>query len=94
MVITESLFFTCSIDARENRDVAVADIPGAFLQTKVSKGTSIKLQGPMVQTLITIDPAWKKYVMYEGKKRVPTIYTEADTALYGTVDASKLCFEN
>ena len=31
MVITESLFITCSIDARENRDVAVADIPGAFL---------------------------------------------------------------
>ena len=47
-----------------------------------------------MHTLLTIDPTWKKYVVYEGKKRVPTIYTEADKALYGTVDVSKLFFEN
>ena len=31
---------------------------------------------------------------YEGRKRVPTIYSEALKALYGTVDASKLFFED
>ena len=48
----------------------------------------------MVDTLLAIDPSWKQYVVYEGKKRVSTMYSEADKALYGTVDAPKLFFEN
>ena len=93
-VITESLFITCSMEAREGRDVATVDIPGAFLQTAASKDTYIKLQGSMVHTLVAIDPSWKQYILYEGKKRVPTIYGQAEKAIYGTVDASKLFFMN
>jgi hypothetical protein len=33
-------------------------------------------------------------VIYEGRKKVPTIYSEAFKALYGTVDASKLFYED
>ena len=76
--------------AKEKRDVATADIPGAFLQTKASKGTIIKLQGAIVTSLLKINPKWKQYVVYEGHKRVPTVYSEALKALHGTVDASKL----
>ena len=32
--------------------------------------------------------------MYEGKKKVPTIYSDALNALYGTVDASNLFFKD
>ena len=32
--------------------------------------------------------------MFEGKKRTPTIYSEAIKALYGTVDAAKLFYDN
>ena len=32
-VSTEGLMLSCMIDAMENQDVAIADIPGAFLQT-------------------------------------------------------------
>ena len=32
--------------------------------------------------------------MLEGKKQVPTIYSEAIKALYGTVDAAKLFYDN
>ena len=52
-VITDSLFITCSMEAREGRDATV-DIPGAFLQKAVSKDTFIKLQGSMVHTLVAI----------------------------------------
>jgi len=31
-VLTESLMIACVIDAIENRDVAIVDIPGAFMQ--------------------------------------------------------------
>lgn len=82
------------MDAHEERDVAVVDIPGAFLQTKASDETIIKLQGAVVNKLLRINPAWKQFVVHEGKKNIPTIYSEAIKALYGTVDASKLFFDD
>ena len=82
------------IDAKENRDVAICDISGAFLQTKASAGTIIKLQGTLVDTLLKIDPMWKDHVVYEGKRHTPTIYSEAIKALYGTVDVAKLFYDS
>ena len=34
-VATESVLLTCIIDAEEGRDVAVIDIPNAFVQTRI-----------------------------------------------------------
>jgi hypothetical protein len=34
-VATESVLYSCIIDAEEERDVAVVDIPNAFVQTRV-----------------------------------------------------------
>lgn len=93
-VITKSLFIICSIETRENGEVATVDIHGVFLQTKASKDTFIKLQGSMVHTLLSIDHSWTQCVVYEGNKRVPTIYSEVDRAIYGSADDSKLLFEN
>jgi len=39
----ESIFITSAMAAREERDVATVDVPGAFLQTKASDDTIIKL---------------------------------------------------
>ena len=91
---TESIFMTAMIEAMEQRDVATVDIPGAFLQTKASDVTIIKLQGALVNTLIKIDEEWAKYVVYEGRNKVPTVYSTAIKALYGTVDAVKLFYDN
>ena len=82
------------MNAKERRDVAHVDIPGAFLQTPASDGTIIKLQGVLVKTLIKVNPDWKVYVTYEGKNSTPTIYSEAIKALYGTVDAAKLFYDS
>ena len=48
----------------------------------------------MVSSSNCIHPSWKKYVVYEGKRHTPTIYSEAIKTLYGTVDASKLFYDN
>ena len=48
---------SCTIDATEGRDVATADITGAFLQTYYEKGdTHIKLEGEMVTLIEEIYP--------------------------------------
>ena len=93
-VCTESVFIGSVMDAKEGRDVAHVDIPGAFLQTEAGDDTIIKLQGVLVLTLLKINPEWRNFVVYEGKKATPTIYSQAKKALYGTVDAAKLFFDN
>ena len=34
-VVTESVFITTEVDADEGREVAMFDIPGAYLQTEI-----------------------------------------------------------
>ena len=63
--------------AKEKSNVATVDIPGEFLQTKTSDKTFINLQGAIVESLLNINPQWKQYVMYEGRKRLRTTYSEA-----------------
>ena len=62
----ESIFITSVMAAKGKKDVATTDIPGAFLQTKASNDTMIKLQGAIVTSLLNINPKWEQYVIYEG----------------------------
>jgi hypothetical protein len=61
-VMLESLLLTAIIDAKENRDVCVVDIPHAFVQTpneKVNKEhppDQMKVRGRLVDMLLEIDP--------------------------------------
>ena len=59
---TESISIGSTIDAKEGRDVAHVDIPGAFLQTEASDGTTIKLQGVLVTILVNINPKLKDHI--------------------------------
>ena len=48
---------SCMIDAMEGREVATADIPGAFLKTDYVKGDiHIKLEGALITLLEEIYP--------------------------------------
>ena len=93
-VSTEEIFITSLIDSRECGDVAHAGIPGAFMQTKASYDTSIKLEGAIVGVMLKINPSWLQYVTHEGPKKIPTIYSKTIKDLYGTVDAAKLFYDN
>ena len=53
----EGLILLCMIDAMEDREVATADIPGAFLQTVYDKvDIHIKVESDMVTLLEEIYP--------------------------------------
>ena len=90
-VATQALILSCMIDAKEGRDVATADIPGAFLQTEYDKGdTHIRIEGPMLDLLTKLDPShYRKYIhTYPNGKRV--LFAEIKKAMYGTLNASLL----
>mgnify|MGYP005605529959 FL=1 len=70
-VATESVLLTCIIDAEEERDVAVVDIPNAFVQTRVEDEKDmaiIKLRGVLVDILVEIAPdVYKSYATTDKK---------------------------
>jgi hypothetical protein len=54
-VATESVLLTCIINAEEERDVAVVDIPTSFVQTRVKNEKDmafIKIRGILVDILV------------------------------------------
>jgi hypothetical protein len=80
------------IDAIENRDVAVVDIPGAFMQVDIDELVHVRFQGKMVDMLIEIDrEMYSPYVVYEHGEMV--LYVELFKALYGTLRAARLFWE-
>ena len=86
------LIITCVIDAYEGRKVATADIPGAFLQTKMpkdEKDVHVVLDGRIAELLAKIAPdVYQEYIhQHRGQKM---IYCKLNVALYGTLKAALL----
>jgi hypothetical protein len=91
-VATESIFLTAVIDALEGRDVAIIDVPGAFMQADMDELVHVRFTGKMLDLLIEIDAEmYGPCVVQEGKERV--MYVELLKALYGTVRAARLFWE-
>eukprot|EP00980_Cylindrotheca_fusiformis_P030482 scaffold24891_cov259-Cylindrotheca_fusiformis.AAC.1 len=70
----------------------VVDIPGAFMHADIDETIHVKLVGDIAELLLRVDPSYRKFVTYEKGKMV--IYTELDKALYGTLQAALLFWEN
>ena len=88
-VATESVMLTSTIDAKEGRDVATVDIPGAFMHSDQDETVHLQLQGTFADLLVKCDPKlYRKYVVNEGGQ--PVLYVELIKALYGTLRAALL----
>ena len=94
-VATESVLLTCIIDAEEGRDVAVVDIPNAFIQTRVQDEKDmayIRIRGVLVDILVDIAPdVYGPYVTVD-KKGNKQLILQCLNAIYGTMVASLLYY--
>ena len=94
-IATELVLLSCIIDAEEGRDVAVVDIPNAFVQTAVEDKKDmaiIRLRGDLVDILVSIAPdVYKKFVMTD-RKGSKVLIVQCQNALYGTMQASLLYY--
>jgi len=92
--MTESIVITSIIEAKENRDVATCEIPGASIQTEVEKQdedghyTIMKIWGPLVEILCEMDPNYEQIVVNENNRQV--IYVHIIKALYGLMISAML----
>jgi hypothetical protein len=92
-VTTEAVFLTSVIEAQERRRVMTIDIPGAFMHVDIDELIHVRLEGPMAELLTRVDPAkYRTYMSKENGKQV--LYVELQKALYGTLQAAMLFWEN
>ena len=93
----EAIMLTAVIDAKEGRDVMTADIPNAFIQTKlpdIKDGEDrvvLKITGVLVDLLVQMAPeVYGPYVVLENGKRV--LYLVVLRGLYGMLIAALLWY--
>ena len=79
------------IDAKENRDVAVADVVGAYLLALMDDYVLVKITGRAVETLCDISAEYEQYVAVESGKRV--LYLKLKKALYGCMQSAILWYD-
>jgi hypothetical protein len=94
-VATEAVLLSCIIDAEEGRDVAVVDIPNAFVQTRVENEKDmafIKIHGVLVDILVEIAPDVYKSYVSRDKKGMKQLLVQCQNSLYGTMVASLLYY--
>lgn len=86
----ESLIMSLPIDAKENRNVAISDLVGAYLLAKVNDLVYVKLTGKAVDVLCTANQKYYKYLTnVKGKK---TIYLKLKRTLYGCIQSASLWY--
>ena len=83
---------TAVIDAKEERDVAVVDIPNAFVQTEMDDEVLMIMRGRLAELMGTVSPEiYNKYITIENGKKV--LYVKLLNALYGTLKAALLFYQ-
>ena len=90
-ISSDALFLTILIDAYENRDVATADITGAYLHAHMKDFVCLRFTGWAVDLLCEVNPEYAAYVVYEGKTKV--LYTRCNKAIYGCVQSGLLWYD-
>ncbi len=94
-VSTKAVILTSIVNARKGRDVAVVDIPNAFIQTKVddAKDRVINwITGVIVDWLVKVAP--KVYASYVAmnSKGINSLLVECYNVIYGTMVAGLLYY--
>ena len=96
-LLTKSVILTSMVDAMEEREVAIVDIPNAFVQTEVAdkkKRVIVCICGILADFLVKMAPdVYKDYVKVNNKGE-KQILIECLNALYGTMMASLLYYQN
>ena len=91
----ESVILTATIDALEERDVAIVDIPNAFVQTRITNEKDkavLRLRGKLAELLVKVAPKiYTKFVTINRKGQT-VLYVKLLNALYGIMKAALLFY--
>ena len=91
-VSTDALFITSVIAAHEQRDVASADIPGAFLHAENDECVTMRLDGVLAKMMVKIAPELHRPFITSNASGKPVLYVNLEKALYGQLKCSHLFY--
>ena len=75
-----SILLSLCIDAMEGRDVATADVAGAYLKTEMTDYVLVKVLGESAQIMCEVNPQFREFMTKERNKDV--VYMRLKKALY------------
>ena len=90
-VSNDALMLSLMIDAMEGRDVATADVQGAYLHAKMTDFTLLRMEGDSVDIMCDVSAHYKEFVCHENGKKV--LYLKLLKALYGCVQSALLWYD-
>ena len=85
-----SLLLSLAIDAKEKRDVAIADVVGAYLLANMNDFVVIKVTGESTDVMCKVRPDYEDSVVIDKGKRV--LYLRLTKALYGCIQSALLWY--
>jgi hypothetical protein len=88
---TDALLLSIMIDAYENRDVATADVVGAYLKAFMDDFVLMKFTGDSVDILCKMNPENVKNTTVENGTKV--LYVRLIKAIYGCVKSALLWYD-
>jgi hypothetical protein len=94
-VSTESVLLTSIVDAQEGQEVAVIDMPNAFIQTRVQDAKDrviIRITGVIVDWLVKAAPNVYASYVATNKRGEKSLLVECYNAIYGTMVAGLLYY--
>ena len=90
-VSTDALMLSIMIDAHEGRDVATADVAGAYLKADMDDFVVMKFTGESVDILCNMNPEHTNFVSNEKGNKV--LYVRLVKAIYGCVKSALLWYD-
>jgi hypothetical protein len=82
-VALESVLITATIDAFEGCDVAMVDVPGAFLSAEMDEEVIMTIRGRLADLMVKAAPnVYRKYITIDANNQ-PILYVKLQKALYG-----------
>ena len=90
-VSNDALMLSIIIEAFEGRDVATADVAGAYLKAPMNDFVVMKFVGASVRILCKLNPSHKQNVVVENG--VEVLYVRLVKALYGCANSALLLYE-
>jgi hypothetical protein len=62
-VVLESVLITATIDAHKGREVAIVDVPGAYLTAEMDEEVSMCIRGRLAELMVNTAPEiYSKYI--------------------------------
>ena len=94
----EAILTTLMIDAYDERDLAIADVPGAYLHVEFPKNKRVilKLSGDFVDIMCDVNPEYKDHVIFETSKKgrkSKCLYVRVLRSLYGCLESALLWYD-